>query len=42
MIGSLSGTVAARLGDVLVVDVAGVGYEVQVPVTTLADRKSVV
>jgi Holliday junction DNA helicase RuvA len=36
MIGSLSGTVAARLGDVLVVDVAGVGYEVQVPVTTLA------
>lgn len=35
MIGSLAGTVAARLGDVLVVDVGGVGYEVQVPATTL-------
>lgn len=37
MIGSLAGTLAARLGDVLVVDVGGVGYEVQVPSTTLAE-----
>lgn len=37
MIGSLAGTVAARLGDVLVVDVGGVGYEVQVPSTTLGE-----
>jgi Holliday junction DNA helicase RuvA len=37
MIGSLTGELIARSGDLLVVDVSGVGYEVQVPSTTLGN-----